>query len=272
MPAVAPAPAPAKKPLIGKPGTATAGAPATVTAGKPKVTPKVATVATPAAPVAKAPKPAKEPKAPKEPKPPKERLSASEEELQAAIDGTLTPRDRKGDAAQESLGGTGENGKPKGRPIGVTTGLPILLAWCYIFQYNETLKEAFDANPKKNPAPWTDEQIAAWMKEEFPGRATAAFDNVNGCRNSYNKGNYTRMHEPKIQSKRYDETGAIQVGRTPKAAGEGEVVEEAAPAAPKPPKAVAKAAKPTITTVSPAVPAPKKAPPVVKKAPVAAAK
>ncbi len=57
-------------------------------------------------------------------------------------------------------------GRLNGHPIGVTTGLPILLAWCYIFQKNE--KNATDEK-------LTDEEISDWMKEEFPGRRTPDF-------------------------------------------------------------------------------------------------
>lgn len=142
-------------------------------------------------------------KAKKEKAPPKPKIGATEAELAAAVAGNLKPRDEKGSKGQESLGlRTGDDSKPVGRPIGLTTGLPILLAWCYIFQQNQ---KATKAQRK------TDEQISKWMKAEFPGRKTAAFDNVNGCRIAYNGGRYTKEVEPKVQSQRFDENGEVVV-------------------------------------------------------------
>lgn len=127
-----------------------------------------------------------------------DRNSMSDEERAAAVRGELQIRSTKGDKKQDALGATDESGRPAGRPLGVTTGLPILGAWCYVFQENE-----------KRSKKWTDAQISEWMKKEFPGRNTPAFDHPHTCRRDYNLGKFTRGATPKTQSKRYDEKGNV---------------------------------------------------------------
>lgn len=175
----------------------------------------------PVAAAAPAPAPAPEPKAPK-----RSPISATDEEIKAAQEGTLEPRETP---TAEALAAT-ENG----RPIGVTTGLPIAMGWCFMFQNNENLP----TNEK-----WTDEMISQWMHSEYPGRETKAFDQVGNCRVLYNGGRFTKSIPPKVKSQRYDENGA-PIARGPKVAAEAapEAVAPApAPAAPAKPKKVVKA-------------------------------
>lgn len=180
---------------------------------------KAATNATPATAKAPAKGPAKAPAAPKaqaaakaEKKPKAEKLDKGSyaEELADAIAGRLKPREQKGSKNQESLTAETESGRPKGRPLGVTTGLPILLGWCYIFQQNEKA-------PKEQRL--TDEEISNWMKKEYPGRDTPAFDHPARARREYNEGKFTRGTAPVKPSRPYDKDGNVL---TEKPKGENE--------------------------------------------------
>jgi hypothetical protein len=174
-------------------------------------------------PATKAPVTKKTPAA--EPAEPKVRVSASEEEIAAAVAGNLEPRETVGDKRQESLTAVSENGRAKGRPLGVTTGLPIMLCWCYVYQQNEK------AAPKDK---LSDEDISAFMKSEFPGREVGVFEvgGVQYCRRLYNSGRFTKGTQPKTQSHRYNAEG--QVDDPTRGGGNGKAPK--APAA----KAVAK--------------------------------
>lgn len=157
------------------------------------------------------------------------RTSASEEEIAAAIAGTLKARAEGGSKKQESLTALSENGRHKGRPIGVTTGLPILLAWCLAFQENSKT-----AGQSKIPGLGrkSDEAITKFMKSEFPGRDTPAFDHPAICRNDYNKGRFTQNQIPKIVSERYGEDGSVVSNRgTGASKSEPKAAAKAAPAA-----------------------------------------
>jgi hypothetical protein len=209
-----------------------ASMPATITAPKKVISKPKA----PAKPVAPAPAAPAAPAAP-----PKARVALTEDELQALVNGELQPRDNKGTADQESLGTTDEKGRPKGRPIGVTTGLPITAAWSYIFQVNEKQP----VNEK-----WTDEQISGWMKEEFPGRATPAFDHPAGCRADYNAGKFSKGVAPTLQSNQYSADGQIVAPR--QRGVKAAPAEESAAPAPAPVAAKPKAAtKPVAPAAAP---------------------
>ena len=95
--------------------------------------------------------------------------------------------------------------KPKGpgRPVGKTTGVGVQGAWVWVF----------DANAKASKAKrMTDPQISKFMHKEFPKRASAVFDRVQGVRTKYNKGGLTGGIVPKRQSQRFDEAGAVMDG------------------------------------------------------------
>lgn len=130
--------------------------------------------------------------------------SATEAEFAAAVEGTLKPRPEGGKRSQDSLTAKGEDDKPSGRPLGVTTGLPIRMYWCLLFQQNEKAPKA-----KK----MTNEQIAAAMKKEYPGRDSAVFDSVAYVRRQFNQGILTRGMKPKYESHAYDAEGNVQEGR-----------------------------------------------------------
>lgn len=241
--------------------------PPTVVSSKPAA-PKKPAVATPKKP-ATAPPAAAAPveAAPEETKAPKARIGLSQDEVDQIVAGNVPSREVVGTADQESLGMTDAEGRPKGRPIGVTTGLPICAAWCAMFIWNEQRSGGAD-DPK-----WTDEQISNWMKSEFPGRNTPAFDHPAGCRKDYNAGRFTKGVAPQVQSSQYDASGNVVVGRT-----RGAKVEEApaevapAPAAPPAPKAAPKAApaKPAVPVAKPAA-VTKTAPAAVVRKPAVAA-
>jgi hypothetical protein len=118
----------------------------------------------------------------------------SEEELSAAIEGNLKPRETTGTAEQEMLGKTTETGRPIGSPLGVTTGLPIFGFWCWLFAKNEKL-------PMSERL--TDEQITDAVRGEFPGRNSEVFNHIPGIRRNYNNGMFTKGTPPKVQSHRY---------------------------------------------------------------------
>lgn len=191
---------------------------ATSVAKKPAAV--TSTVAKKAAPAGKPPK---ELKAAKEPKPKNVGTAASSEELADAIGGRLKPRELKGSKNQDSLTAATESGRPKGRPLGVTTGLPILLAWCYIFQTNEKA-------PKDQK--YTDEEITKWMTKEFPGRSTPAFNHPGRARREYNEGKFTRGTPVVRQSKPYDKDGNVITDKPTK--GENPTSKVTKPAAAKP--------------------------------------
>src|SRR6476469_7342242 len=113
----------------------------------------------------------------KNPPPPKPkggpRTVASQQEIMAAIKGKLQPRDEKGHKRQTQLVQRGRNDMPVGHPVGITTGLPIFMAICYCFQQNEKAP---------NDAKLTDQQIADWLREEFPGRSTEHWNRVQEMR------------------------------------------------------------------------------------------
>lgn len=125
---------------------------------------------------------------------------ATEDEIIAAKRGKLLPRERKGGRNQQELVQEGTNGMPAGRPIGTTTGLPVNLAVCYVFQQNEKA-------PKDKKL--TDQGIAEWLRKEFPGRKTGYWDQVQLMRWKYNQGKFTRGMKPTKQSHRYDSGGAL---------------------------------------------------------------
>jgi hypothetical protein len=235
---------------------ATATAPA-APAAKPAVVKKSAPAAAPAKPAATKPAAATAPAAAgaEKPKkaPPKSPASATEDEINAAVLGELNPRSTKGTADQEGLTKKTESGRNSGRPLGVTTGFPILLAWCWIFQQNDKAPDnpvkLRDGKPVVGTGKMTDEQISAWMKSEFPGRDTPAFDHPQGCRRDYNNGKFTKLQKPKIESQRYGPDAAVigpRAGRAGKNEGTpapapGNAPAKAAVAKPAAPKQVAKA-------------------------------
>lgn len=98
------------------------------------------------------------------------------------------------DAKKEKGGGL------KGR----TSGLGIRDTWVDIFQKNEKLPKA-----KK----MTDDDISKYMKSEFVGRNTKAFDRVSAIRARYNRGVLTQGVIPSIQSRAYDKDGSVIEGR-----------------------------------------------------------
>lgn len=245
------------------------------------VSSRAAAAQQPAAPVQPA-APAAAEQAPATPAPKKDRVSLSDEEIQDAVNGVLNPREVVGDTKQEGLTKVDDRGRPAGRPIGVNTGLPILGAWCLAFQENEKL-------PAANPnAPTEDESIiaglgqkpdtavTAFMKGEFPGRNTPAFDHPQGCRNDFMAGKFTKNMKPKFVSNRYDEAGNIvPPGRRTAQADAPAEPEPAAPASAPAPAAPARA--PARRAAAPAAPVrqPAKAPAAApaaapKRQPVAA--
>jgi hypothetical protein len=123
---------------------------------------------------------------------------ATQAERQDAIRGTLKPRSVQGTKRQADLVKRGADGKLIGHPVGVTTGLPIFLAVAYVFQQNEKA-------PRTRKL--TDQQIAEWLRAEFPGRATKYWDDVQWFRVRYNNGKLTRGVRPELQSHRYDSGG-----------------------------------------------------------------
>lgn len=134
----------------------------------------------------------------------KNRVSMDEDEIRAAVEGYLAVREERGTPDQEALTAKSGNGRNAGRPIGVTTGLPILGAWCFVFQQNEKApNRAFRNGDRPGDGKMTDEQISAWMHDEFPGRESPAFDHPQGCRRDYNSGKFTKEFKPKTPSQRY---------------------------------------------------------------------
>lgn len=124
--------------------------------------------------------------------------TATEQEVIAAVNGKLQPREQKGDRGQIDLARLGTNGMPVGRPLGATTGLPVFMAICYILQQNEKSIRA---------RRFTDQEIAEWLRKEFPGRKTGSWNCVTEMRYKYNHGKYTRGIAPKVPSHRYDSGG-----------------------------------------------------------------
>lgn len=126
------------------------------------------------------------------------RVSATQAEIMAAIKGKLQPREEKGHKRQTQLVQRGRNDVPVGRPVGITTGLPIFMAICYALQQNEKADKAMKL---------TDQQIAEWLRLEFPGRGTDYWNHVQEMRKQYNNGRYTRNQRPIVKSHRYDSGG-----------------------------------------------------------------
>jgi hypothetical protein len=154
---------------------------------------------------------AKAAKAPKEPKPARPKISATDEEIMALCAGKLNPRDYKGTAQQDALTQVSEDGKAVGRPLGVSTGLPIQLAFGYMFQENQKVASACRI---KGLGHATDEKCSAWIKREFPGRGAGTFDNIAYCRRYFNNGQGTKGNKPKWTSDRFDDNGAAMAPGT----------------------------------------------------------
>jgi hypothetical protein len=138
--------------------------------------------------------------------------SATADEIQAAINGTLKPRETAGSKDQESLTAVGENGRFKGRPLGVRHGLPVFLTCCYLLQQNQKAQ-------KKDRL--TDDQLAAELKKEFPGRETAWFDDVTGWRRAYNEGRFTKGSPVKNKSQMFDSNGDVTEPKRGRRGGAG---------------------------------------------------
>lgn len=122
------------------------------------------------------------------------------DEVLAAVDGTLRPRAVKGGKRQEELTKMRGDGQPGGRPLGVTTGLPINMAFCYMLQQNERAPDHLKH---------TDDNLIEWLRAEFPRRPTIRFENVQSIRNWYQQGRLTRGIPPRVLSHRYDSGGRI---------------------------------------------------------------
>jgi hypothetical protein len=188
---------------------------------------------------------------------PKERMSATDEEVAAAVAGTLAPRKSKGSTDQDSLTSRSENDRPTGRPLGISTGLPIMMAMAYVLQQNEKAPQ----NKKL-----TDEQIKEWFQSEFPGRDSKVHDNIQYCRRLYNAGRFTKGTPPKTPSNRFNEKGEIDNptrggnGRAPKGKAPTAKAAPVAKTAAKAPVAKAPVAKPAPKAVAPAVKRPVKVP------------
>ena len=120
-------------------------------------------------------------------------FKVTENLVMSAIDGTLAKQHVLGDPDQDALLQVGAHHRPSGRPLGITTGLPITFAICYILQRNE-----------QRIVKLTDDQITKWLLREFPGRNTKRFNAVQDSRRKFNTGRYTRRILPTIQSHRYD--------------------------------------------------------------------
>lgn len=131
----------------------------------------------------------------------------TEAEVNSAVQGRLLPRRKDAEVElrrQSDLTRVRIDGTPGGRPMGVTTGLPISLALCWAYQQNEVA-------PTKQKL--TDQEIAEWLRHEFPGRATKHFDAVQTNRWRYNRGDFTRGTPPRKPSNRYD-SGGLQINPT----------------------------------------------------------
>lgn len=86
------------------------------------------------------------------------------------------------------------------RPVGATTGLGVIAAWVHIFEKNQKAPKA-----KR----MTDEQITAWLNQEFPGRDSAIFGRVQSVRARYNSGGLTGGTAPAVASTPFDATGSV---------------------------------------------------------------
>jgi len=141
-----------------------------------------------------------------EQKPPRSPNLPTEAERLAAVKGKLEPRTVKGKKSQTDLARTGVNDMPVGHPLGVTTGLPVYMAICYMFQQNERAKRQRDLGNDKAEV-LTDKQLSAWLKSEFPGRKASYWDKVQFLRYNYNHGFFTQKVTPEVVSHRYDSGG-----------------------------------------------------------------
>lgn len=109
-----------------------------------------------------------------------------------------------------------------GRVRGVTTGLGVEAAWCYLFERNAKAPVADRM---------TDAQISAFLKKEFPGKKgrenkpTSVFeaDAVQATRSKFNRGAFGEGYKPEKPSQPWDGTAWLEVkrGRKP---GAGAVV------------------------------------------------
>jgi hypothetical protein len=98
---------------------------------------------------------------------------------------------------------------PTGRPDGRTLGLGVQATWVELFEQNEKASKT-----KKR----TDGEIAAFMHNEFKGRDSKVFDQVQLVRTRYNKGGLAKGSVPKVQSRRFNEDGEpvdVRPGRQP---------------------------------------------------------
>jgi hypothetical protein len=129
--------------------------------------------------------------------------AATSAELIAAVDGNLKARKTKGTLDQPALRTIGKNNMPVGRPLGITTGLPVFMAICFVLQENE-----------RRAIKRTDQQITEWLAKEFPGRNSNYFESAQMMRTNYNSGRYTREIVPSLQSHRYD-SGGTMIDPTP---------------------------------------------------------
>lgn len=81
---------------------------------------------------------------------------------------------------------------------GKTLGLKVGETWVHLFQQNEKAKRS-----KK----MTDDELATFMKKEFPDRTSKNVTAVQSNRTCYNKGVYNDGVAPKVQSHPYDDDG-----------------------------------------------------------------
>lgn len=80
------------------------------------------------------------------------------------------------------------------RPVGRISGVSITATWVIALQHNSKVAAA-----KR----WTDKQITAYVKKEFPGRKSAYSYPVAAIRLRYNKGALTKGAVPKRKSVRH---------------------------------------------------------------------
>lgn len=119
-------------------------------------------------------------------------------------DSGKSPEGRKNMAKKKVSASKAIAAESGGRPVGKTTGLGIQDAWVHVFEQNSKAKKADRM---------TDDQISAWMHNEFPGRESKVFDRVQSVRTKYNKGGLTRGVVPSIQSVPYDAEGNVSEPR-----------------------------------------------------------
>lgn len=88
---------------------------------------------------------------------------------------------------------TAKKAERNGVNVGRTTGLKLGEAFKHIFEWNEKQKRS-----KK----WTDDQIAEWIQQEFPGRESRSMTNISGVRRAM-------VRRGEVISNRYDENGSV---------------------------------------------------------------